>query len=257
MIGISRCYDAVPSRRRSPLERGSKLTRDQRGERAIPWAVIPLFQALKPAERDSLRPLVLMKAYDEGETIFHEGDAAVMFHFVLGGRVKVQKAAADGRDVILEIFGPGDPVGALAAYEERDFPATAVAMEASTLLSLPRQDFFAVLAANPVLARGLLVGLTRRMIELTRRLAERSARVEYRVARLFLTLADRVGRSEKGGLLVPVSLSRQEIADMVGTTQETAIRIMSRWGKDGIVETTDSGFVIPDRAALEAIPPAD
>jgi len=260
MIGISRCYDAVQSEPCNPRERGSKLTRDQRdqrGERAIPWAVIPLFQALKPAERDSLRPLVLMKAYDEGETIFHEGDAGVMFHFVLGGRVKVQKAAADGRDVILEIFGPGDPVGALAAYEERDFPATAVAMEASTLLSLPRQEFFAVLAANPMLARGLLVGLTRRMMELTRRLAERSSRVEYRVARLFLTLADRVGRPEKDGIVVPVSLSRQEIADMVGTTQETAIRIMSRWGKDGIVVTTDAGFVIPDRAAVEAIPPAD
>jgi CRP/FNR family transcriptional regulator len=108
-----------------------------------------------------------------------------------------------------------------------------------------------------VLARGLLVGLTRRMMELTRRLAERSSRVEYRVARLFLTLADRVGRPEKDGIVVPVSLSRQEIADMVGTTQETAIRIMSRWGKDGIVVTTDAGFVIPDRAAVEAIPPAD
>lgn len=180
-----------------------------------------------------------------------------MFHFVLGGRVKVVKAAADGRDVILEIFGPGDPVGAIAAYEERHFPATAVALEATSLFSLPRQEFFGVLAANPMLARGLLLGLTRRMIELTRRLAERSSRVEYRVARLFLALAARVGRQEKEGLVIPVVLHRQDIADMVGTTQETAIRIMSRWGKDGLVLTTDSGFVIPDRAALEEIPAAD
>lgn len=198
-----------------------------------------------------------IKSYEEGELIFREGDHALTFHFVLGGRVKVVKAAADGRDVILEIFGPGDPVGALAAYEERDFPASAVALEAATLISLPRQEFFAVLAANPMLARGLLLGLTRRMIELTRRLAERSARVEYRVARLFLTLAGRVGRKEKDGLVVPVVLSRQEIADLVGTTQETAIRIMSRWGKDGLVITTDSGFLIPDRDALENVPPAE
>jgi CRP/FNR family transcriptional regulator len=114
-----------------------------------------------------------------------------------------------------------------------------------------------VIAANPLLARGLLAGLTRRMIELTRRLAERSARVEYRIARLMLTLADRVGRAEGGRLMVPVVLSRQEIADLVGTTQETAIRVMSRWGKDGLVETTDEGFVIPRRAALEAIPPVE
>jgi CRP-like cAMP-binding protein len=125
------------------------------------------------------------------------------------------------------------------------------------MFSLPRQEFFTILAANPMLARGLLVGLTRRMVELTRRLAERSSRVEYRVARLFLTLADRVGRAEGEGIAVPVVLSRQEIADMVGATQETAIRIMSRWGKDGIVETTATGFLIPRRAALEEIPPVD
>jgi len=233
------------------------MTDERRAERPIPWAVIPLFQALKPQERESLRPLVRIKAYEEGEVIFREGDPGTVFHFVLGGRVKVQKATADGRDVILEIMGPGDPVGALAAYEERDFPATAIALEAASLFSLPRQEFFAVIAANLLLARGLLAGLTRRMIELTRRLAERSARVEYRVARLMLTLADRVGRAEGGRLVVPVVLSRQEIADLVGTTQETAIRVMSRWGKDGLVETTDEGFVIPKRAALEAIPPVE
>jgi CRP-like cAMP-binding protein len=178
-----------------------------------------------------------------------------MFHFVLGGRVKIVKTAAAGRDVILEIFGPGDPVGAVAAYEERSFPATAVALEATTLLSVPRQEFFALLAANPMLARGLLLGLTRRLVEMTRKLAERSSRVEYRIARLFLTLADRVARPEGGATRIPIVLGRQEIADLVGTTQETAIRVMSRWGKDGIVVTDDQGFLIPKRAALEAIPP--
>jgi CRP-like cAMP-binding protein len=231
--------------------------RDGAGERPIPWAVIPLFQALKPVERDALRPLVRIRNFEDGEVIFREGDPGTWFHFILAGRVKIDKAAADGRDLLLEILGPGDPVGAVAAYEERAFPATAVAMEASSLLSLPRQEFFAVIANNPVLSRGLLSGLTRRLMELTRRLAERSARAEYRVARVLLTLADRVGRAEGETWVVPVSLSRQEIADMVGTTQETAIRIMSRWAKEGIVETTPEGFVIARRGSLEEIPAAD
>ena len=196
-----------------------------------------------------------IRSYDEGETIFREGDPAVHFHFVLGGRVKIVKAAPSGGDIILEIFGSGDPVGAVAAYEERDFPAAAVALEATSLLSVPRQEFFALLASNPILARGLLLGLTRRMVELTRRLSERGSRVDYRVARLFLTLADRIGRPEKTGTFVPVVLSRQEIADMVGTTQETAIRIMSRWGKDGVLVTEEGGFLIPDRGRLEQVSP--
>jgi CRP-like cAMP-binding protein len=200
---------------------------------------------------------VRLKAYEEGETIFHEGDPAVWFHFVLGGRVKIVKATPDGRDVILEIFGPGDPVGVLATYEERAFPAAAVALEATTLLSLPRQEFFLLLAANPMLARGLLVGLTRRMMELTRKLSERSSRVEYRIARLFLALADRLGRPEGNGILVPVNLSRLEIAELVGTTQETAIRVMSRWNKEHLVLTDEGTFRIPDRHRLEAIPPGE
>jgi CRP/FNR family transcriptional regulator len=198
-----------------------------------------------------------MRSYVAGETIFREGEPATSFHFVLGGRVKIVKSGPGGRDVILEIFGPGDPVGALAVYDERDFPAAAVALEPASLLSIPRQEFFAVLASNPMLARGLLMGLTRRMFELTRKLAERSSRVEFRIARLFLTLADRLGREEKGGLSIPMSLSRQEIADLVGTTQETAIRIMSRWGKDGVLVTSDSGFLVADRTVLERIPPED
>ncbi|MFQ5876620.1 MAG: Crp/Fnr family transcriptional regulator [Acidobacteriota bacterium] len=225
--------------------------------RSIPWAVIPLFQGLKPAERESLRPLVRIASYDEGETIFREGDPARMFHFGLGGKVKIVKAATGGRDVILEILGPGDPIGAVAAYEDRPFPATAVALEPCSLLSVPRQEFFALLAVNPMLARGLLLGLTRRMIELTRKLAERSSRVEFRIARIFLTLADRIGRAQGRGIVVPVALSRQEVADMAGTTQETAIRIMSRWGKDRLLITEDARFVIPDRAALERIPPGE
>jgi CRP/FNR family transcriptional regulator len=198
---------------------------------------------------------VRIRSYDEGQVIFREGEPAQMFHFVLGGQVKIVKASPSGGEVILEIFGPGDPVGAIAAYEERDFPATSVALEATSLLSVPRQEFFVLLAANPGLARGLLLGLTRRMIELTRRLSERSSRVEYRMARLFLTLADRTGKPAGRGTFVPVPLSRQEIADLIGTTQETAIRVMSRWGKDDIVHTADGGFSIPDRSRLERVRP--
>jgi len=90
-------------------------------------------------------------------------------------------------------------------------------------------------------------------MDLTRKLSERSSRVEFRIARFFLTLSDGAGRSA----IIAVPLSRQEIADMVGTTQETAIRIMSRWSKSGILVSEGSGFRILDRGRLEAVPPTD
>ena len=78
-------------------------------------------------------------------------------------------------------------------------------------------------------------------------------RIEARFARLFLKLADQMGRSERGGTFIPLSLSRQELADMTGTTIETCIRIMSRWGKQEIVRTEKDGVVIVEREALDAV----
>jgi len=116
----------------------------------------------------------------------------------------------------------------------------------------PREPFFRLLAEHPSLVRGLLSGLTMRLIELTNRLANLSgARVEERVARLFLQKLDELGRPERGGHFLPLALTRQEIADLAGTTIETAIRVMSRWSKTGIVVTETEGFLVLDRVALE------
>jgi len=170
------------------------------------------------------------------------------------GRVKVFKMTPAGKDVILEIFGPGDPLGAVAAYEERAYPASAVAIEDTSTVLIPRQAFFALLEQHPTLVRGLLAGLTHRLAELANRVAELSGgRVEPRFARLFLKLAQEQGRPERGGVFVPVPLSRQELADMTGTTIETSIRIMSRWGKHHLVRTEKDGFVVLDPHELETL----
>jgi CRP/FNR family transcriptional regulator len=98
------------------------------------------------------------------------------------------------------------------------------------------------------------VGLSFRLIELTQRIAEvAGGRVEERFAHLFLKLGERLGRAEGKGVAIPLRLSRQDLADLSGTTIETAIRVMSRWGKQGVLLTEKDGFVIPDRAALERI----
>ncbi len=158
-----------------------------------------------------------------------------------------------GKDLILEVFGTGDPLGAIAAYDGRPFPASAAALEDAVCIAIPRAVFFNLLEEHPSLVRGLLLGMTVRMVELTNRLADLSAgRIEPRIARLFLKFAKDMGRDDRGGVFVPLALSRQELADMAGTTIETCIRIMSRWGKQHIVRTDQDGFVILDRSALEA-----
>jgi CRP/FNR family transcriptional regulator len=102
--------------------------------------------------------------------------------------------------------------------------------------------------------RGLLTGLTHSLVELTNRVAELSAgHVDARLARFFLRLADTTGQPTPQGVFIPLCLTRQDLADMIGTTVETSIRIMSRWGKQDLVHTGKDGFLIRDPAALETI----
>lgn len=213
-----------------------------------------LFRRLKPDDRQRLAAVATMRAFEKGATLFSEGDGSDLMYTVLTGRVKVFKTTPRGTDVILEIFGPGDPVGAVAVYESRPYPASAVALEPTSCLLIPRQAFFALLEGYPTMVRGLLVGLTHRLIELTNRLTELSGgRIEGRLARFLLKLGTDMGKRRDDGVFIPLVLSRQELADMIGTTIETSIRIMSRWGKDGVVRTDKDGFVIVDRAALETV----
>jgi CRP/FNR family transcriptional regulator len=212
-----------------------------------------IFRRLTPEDRERLSAVAHLREFDKGATLFGEGDPSESLYTVVTGRVKVSKMTARGTDVILEIFGPGDPVGAVAVYESRDYPASATALEPTTCLVIPRQAFFSLLESHPTMVRGLLVGLTHRLVELTNRLTELSGgRIEARLARFILKLADDMGQKRGNGIFIPLVLSRQEIADMIGTTIETSIRIMSRWGKDNVVRTEKDGFLVVDRAALES-----
>jgi CRP-like cAMP-binding protein len=213
-----------------------------------------LYRGLSEEDRHRLADVALVKSWEKGETIFNEGDASDFLLNVLSGRVKVVKLQPSGKEVILEIFGPGDPVGAVVAYEGRPFPASAIAVERTSCLLVRRAPFFALLEKHPSMVRGLLSAFTRRIVELAQRIPEvAGARVETRFAHLFLKLADRMGRPQGASVFIPMVLSRQELADLTGTTIETCIRLMSRWGKEGIVETGKDGFVLAKRSALEAL----
>ena len=220
-------------------------------EAPIPFDAIPLLAALRGEDREAVAPLCRMRGYDKGETIFREGDPADRIHFVHIGRVKIVKAAGT-RDLILELLGPGEPVGAVAVFERRPFPASAITLEPSGILSIPEREFFALLESRPEMMRRLLAGLTYRLMMVNKRMADLTGSAEYRGARLFLTLADRIGLATAGGMKIPLVLSRQEIADLIGTTLETAIRLMSRWQKEAVVLTEKDGFLIPDVDALKS-----
>jgi CRP-like cAMP-binding protein len=214
----------------------------------------PMFRGLTAEDRRRLAGVSAVRVYEKGDLVFSEGDPSDHIFTILSGRVKVAKIVAPGREVILEIFGPGDPLGAIVAYEGRPFPASAIAIERSLCLAVRRAAFFELMERHPTLVRGYLVGMAHRILELTRRIPEVSGgRVEARFAHLFLKFSDKMGKPTADGVFIPFPLSRQELSEMAGTTLETTIRLMSRWGKEGVVRTEKDGFVLENRAELERL----
>lgn len=214
----------------------------------------PLFRSMSDGDLARLAELARVRLYTRGEMLFTEGDPSTHFFAITRGRAKVFKMTPSGKDVILEIFGPGDPIGTVAVYEERPYPASAMALTDCLCILLPSAAFFGLLEQSPTLVRGLLLGLTRRLMELTNRIAQLTGgKVEPRLARLFLKMVDDRGKPSDEGVFIPLALSRQELADLTGTTIETCIRVMSRWRKEGIVRTEADGFAILDLEALELL----
>src|SRR5689334_20051323 len=215
---------------------------------------IPMFRGLSPQDQQRLSSLATLRDYARGEFIWRAGDPADYLTVVVRGRVKIVGGSA-GNDVILELFGPGEPVGALAVYNYIPYPANAIAMEPCTLLVLPRRDYFELLDRHPEFARAIIRELTKLALSLTRKIEDmRGQRIEVRIAQLFLNLAERMGRPSKGGAIeIPIALSRQEVADLVGTTVETAIRVLSRWGREGVLVTGEKRFLLPSKERLSEI----
>lgn len=211
----------------------------------------PLFRRLREEDRGRVELVTRLRSFDKNEILFAEGDHPGTFLVVVTGRVKIARATPSGRQVILEFFGPGDPLGAVAVFEGFPYPATATAVEPTLCLSIERSAFLTLLGTHTSLVLGLLSGLSMRLVELAQRAVELAGgRVEQRLAQVFVRLAAERGKAVPDGTFIGQPLSRQELADLCGTTLETTIRVMSRWGKEGLIDTRPDGFLVRDPGAL-------
>lgn len=214
---------------------------------------LPAFRGVRPEDQRRVAALSTLREYRRGEYLWREGDSAEALTILVKGRVKIVRQS-EGGDVIIELFGEGEPVGALAVYNYMPYPASAICLEPVTLLSLPRRDYFELLDRHPEFARALIREMTKLVLALTRKVEEmRGQRVEVRAAQLFLSLAGRMGTETKGGMEIRIQLSRQEIADLIGTTVESAIRVMSRWAREKLVITGQGRFLVPSLDRLRAV----
>lgn len=224
---------------------------------------LPMFENLSS---DVLRPLVdyfIIKRFERGEVLWREGAVAHNFTFVVEGKIKIVKFRPDGGETILGVFDEGDAVGQIAVFKRIKYPASAVALDDTVCLEIFRDHFFGTLQKDAQLLECLVQGMMERNNHLVRRLEElTTSSAEQRLAMIFEKFAEKLGQRRKDengnmGIFIDVPLSRRDIADLVNVRIETAIRMMSRWNKEGPIKTLPNGFLVTDPARLAAIAAGD
>ena len=205
-----------------------------------------VYASLSENELAELAGLAIERSFKPGEFVFWDGDAPDWFYMVAEGRVRVFKHSSLGKEFTIAFFGPGEMFGEVAVFENKPYPASAQAVGETKVLGIGRGDFLAFLARRPEVALRIISVLGGRLRDAQGRLRDISGeRVEQRLARTLLMLASKLGPT--------LPFTRQEIADMAGTTTETTIRIMSRLKSGGIIRSVRGETIIVDETKLRLL----
>ncbi len=219
-------------------------------------ARVPFLRALDPAELERLRPYAKVRRVREGAAVWALDAELKEFIFVLDGHVKLCRPCETGRDVILDVCASGDLLCSSAVSNFEPACCACIALDGDlTVVAFPRRDVLHVVEQSPSAAGAFVRAATGRDLRLGHRVVElASGQVERRVATLLLRLADQLGQTNDAKQIqIPLRLARQDLADLCGTTLETAIRTMTRLARDGVVRTGAKGPIVVDRRRLEAV----
>ena len=213
-----------------------------------------LFSGLEQHELTEIAREARLRKVQAGAYFFYEGDPAAVLYVLHEGRVKFTQVTAEGHSVLLRVIGPGELFGTVAALGDARHPASGQAVTASSALAWNSATIRRLMEQHPRLALNALRFLSLRVAEFQDRYRELATqRVERRVANALLRLIMQIGRPVEGGILIDLTLSRQDIAEMTGTTLFTASRIMSSWEAQGLVKTERARILVLDPQQVRAI----
>ncbi|MFZ5570472.1 MAG: Crp/Fnr family transcriptional regulator [Thermodesulfobacteriota bacterium] len=221
-----------------------------------------LFQGLPEEQLADIASIAVNREYQRDEMIFSEGDDGDGFYVVADGLIKVFKVSTEGKEQILHIFSGGEPVGEVPVFSGRKFPASALALKRSRMLFFPRKAFVDLISAHPSLALNMLAVLAMRLRQFTVQIENLSLKeVPGRLAGYLLYLSEEQG----GSRTVSLSISKGQLASLLGTIPETLSRILAKMtsqdlihvkGRDirlldleGLAELSETGKMAEDKTS--------
>lgn len=211
------------------------------------------FSELSEEDLESIANISIERRYRKNMVVFMEGDPGEAFYYIKSGKVRVFRTYEDGKEHILNIFGQGDVFGEATLFSNIPYPASAIVYDDAEIGLIKNADLEKLIKSNSELALKLIKILNRKLLfsqQTVRDLAFND--VFARTASQILKLAEAHGRKTDRGMEVAIQLSRQELADMVGTTRETVSRVMSRFKKEKSITEEKDKILILDNDKLKS-----
>ena len=208
---------------------------------------LPLFAGLGAAELDAILFEARSARYAKNSAVFEQGEEAHSFFLLLHGHVRASKTTPAGQQIVVRYVTPGETFGVARAIGLTKYPATATAVDDSVALAWPSTAWPRLVAQHPSLAANTLQMVGSRLQETHTRVVEMSTQqVERRIAHALLRLAKQAGRKSEQGVEIDFPISRQDVAEMTGTTLHTVSRTLSAWEQQGLIEGGRQRIVLRD-----------
>jgi CRP-like cAMP-binding protein len=197
---------------------------------------LPLFEGMDSAALDDVLSRAASQRYAPGDVVFDQGETADRFFVLLHGRLRVTQVTPEGQQIVVRMVSPGDLFGIAKALQRPDYPGTATAVLESIAVAWPMSAWSDIVDAHPAFAANAMQVMGERLQEAHSRIREISTEVvERRVGHAVLRLASQSGYPEKDGIRIDFPISKQDIAEMTGTTLHTVSRILTNWEEAGLV----------------------
>ena len=197
-----------------------------------------LFRGLGKADVENIISTASLRTAKDGAFFFLEEDAALHCYVLIEGKVKLTQVTAEGQQVILGYLVPGRVFGVIAVLKKVTFPVSAQAVGQCQALSWDQETMNRLMEKYPRMALNALHIMSGQIREFQNRVRELSTQqVEQRIALTVLRLARQSGTKTDQGVLIDLPLSRQDLAEMSGTTLYTVSRVLTNWEKKGLVQS--------------------
>jgi len=210
-----------------------------------PLSAVPFFASLGDDALQALEQACRRRAFQRGETLFYEDDPGSALYILLSGQVKIVRLAPDGEERILHLQGAGECLGELSLIDGAPRSARAVTLDRVEALVLYREPFLELLARHPAVALAVMSELAGMVRRLSMQLQDVTALdVPGRLAKKLLDLAHSHGQTTPEGVHIPLSLTQQELAHMIGATRVAVNQALSAFRQQGVLTTDRAGITL-------------